>query len=224
MSSDGHAAAQVWDSGFISIPHSFDVADLRPRLAMLMSGDHKVGSAETEPHHSNGAADPRGLWDGRLCDSSPPLGASVRERPASSASDAAFLDFGLHMDHSEERLGRGAASVNSRTEDDDSERASEVYADPLWTHTTQAAGGGLRRKVLEHQEVLSGGVSWASEKGAGVYASDRLTSARALQSAATVFSLNGSQLPFRHKLQACRQRQQQHALAGHGTRRQTLRR
>jgi hypothetical protein len=44
---------QVWESGFISIPHTFDVSDLQPKLAQLMSGDVSPGMASPGTQATN---------------------------------------------------------------------------------------------------------------------------------------------------------------------------
>jgi hypothetical protein len=178
---------QVWESGFISIPHSFDVADLRPRLAMLMSGNENVPSPAADSRRSNDLANPRRSWDGPLRDASP----GSEERPPSAASDADFLELDLDTDCD--------AAVRTASSKADSTTSG-------WRRN--AAIDGMK----EAQEVFAGGAPWPADKGASVFASDRLPSARAGKVALCSVSFDCTAVQFlRH-----RPRVQQRPLAVHG--------
>jgi hypothetical protein len=94
LTHDCEVMLQVWESGFISIPFSFDVADLHPKLAQLMPGAPEDDAAVTR--NCGAATEPRGHGSpasngngARLANRAPDLAANATIRAAGCSVDQA---------------------------------------------------------------------------------------------------------------------------------------
>ena len=127
---------QVWESGFISIPYTFDVSDLRPKLAMLMSGEEPY--QPESPAYSGGSAGSSG--GGGNGSGGMPKEHEVLGEPLAKSAAAARPPGDSASRHSHVGEAEAVRNADGRAASDD-EAAEAARDDALGESSARFAGG-----------------------------------------------------------------------------------
>ena len=98
---------ELWESGFISIPHDFQLSDLRPELRKLLSGGGKNGSNSTA-HGSSSSASSGQISSGNNA-SHVPSNDALQSSSSVSGHDSSSFVSDLAAGSSSEMYSSGAA-------------------------------------------------------------------------------------------------------------------